>query len=128
MSLHKRSKEYLYNIKKKLTRKINRRLNCGIYNIIYLIECKKDNYRQHYIGKSKRPLGNHFADNRGYVVNQHVDTATGAHFTLPGHSVSDMTVTILEQSKYNNESYRKEEETYFINKLNTFHSGLNKKM
>ena len=112
----------------KSTWKINRRLNCGSYNIIYLIECNKDNCRQRYIGESKRPLRNRFANHRGYVVNHHVDTATGAHFTLPGHSVSNMTVTILEQSKYNNDSYRKERETYFINKLNTFHSGLNKKM
>ena len=110
------------------TWKINRRFNCSNYNIVYLIECNKDNCRQRYIGKSKRSLRNRLADHRGYVVNHHVDTATGGHFTLPGHSVSNMTVTILEQAKINTDSYRKEREKYFINKLNTYYDGLNKQM
>ena len=32
----------------------------------------------------------------GYV-NNYVDTATGSHFNQPGHSLADMSVTVLEQ-------------------------------
>lgn len=77
----------------KTTWKLNKRFGCNNYNKIYLIECNKDNCRKRYIGESKRPLRNRFADHRGYVVNHHIDTATGAHFTLPGHNVSNMKLT-----------------------------------
>ena len=103
----------------KQTWKINKRMSCN-NNIIYLIECNKDTCKQRYIGESKRPLKHRLAEHRGYIVNCHIDKATLAHFTSPGHSVSNLTVTILEQVKYNNELYRKEREQYFINKLNTW--------
>ena len=110
--------------------KINKNLSCSSYNIIYLIECKKETCKRNqnfrYIGESKRPLRNRFADHRGYVVN-HVDTATVAHFTSAGHSLSDMTVTLLEQVKNNDESYRKEREKFFIRKFDTYNCGLNRK-
>ena len=96
----------------KSTWNINKRFSCKNYHIIYLIECNKDKCRQCYIGESKIPLRNRFADHLGYVVNHHIDTATGGHFPLPGHSVSNMTVTIPEQAKINNDSYRKECEKY----------------
>jgi hypothetical protein len=112
----------------KQTWKINKKLSCNNYNIIYLVECNKDTCKQRYIGESKRPLRNRLAEHRGYIVNRHIDKATGAHFTSPGHSVSNLTITILEQVKYNNELYRKERERYFINKLNTYHGGLNRQI
>ena len=80
-------------------------MTCNNYNIIYLIEFNKDNCKQRYIGESKRPLRHRLAEHRGYIVNRHIDKATGAHFTSPGHSVSNLTVTILEEVKYN-DSYR----------------------
>ena len=111
---------------------INRSLNCNSYNIIYLIECKKErcrrseNYR--YVGETKRPLKYCLADHRGYILNQKDNQATGAHFNLPGHSLSDLSVTILERVNQRDETYRKEREKYHIRRLNTFHSGLNKKV
>ena len=48
------------------------------------------------------------ADLCGYVMNQTLDKATGEHFSLPGHSLSDLTITVIEQSKRNNNLYRKE--------------------
>ena len=66
-------------------------------------------------------------DHRGYV-NNHVDTATGSHFNQPGHSLADMSVTILEQVRKNNDAYRKEREEYFIRKFNTIQKGMNRKI
>ena len=105
--------------------KLNKKLNCESFNIVYLIQCTKDNCRMRYIGESKRPLKFRLADHRGYVVNNH-NTATGAHFNLPGHSVANISVTILEQVKKDDENYRKEREKFFIRKFNTFYNGINR--
>ena len=67
-----------------------------------------------------------FSDHRGYINNQVIGVTTGDHFNLPGHSLADLQVTILEQVKKEDDQYRKERETYFINKFNTFYSGMNK--
>ena len=55
-----------------------------------------------------------------------MDKATGHHFNLPSHSLSDLSVTIIEQVKKNDENYRREREKYFIRKFNTFYSGMNR--
>ena len=40
--------------------------------------------------------------------------------------LADMKATIIEQTKYNDELYRKLREEYLINKLYTYNKGLNK--
>ena len=60
------------------------------------------------------------ADHCGYVRNQAIDKATGEHFSLPGHSLSDLSITDIKQSKRNNNLYWKEGELYHINRFNTF--------
>ena len=67
-----------------------------------------------------------FLDHRGYVNNKKIEKTTSGHFNNPGHSLSDMTVTALEQVKKNDLFYRREREKYFINKFNTVHIGMNK--
>ena len=37
------------------------------------------------------------------------DEATGEHFTLPGHSLSDLSITVVEQNKRNNNLLEKKE-------------------
>ena len=75
-----------------------------------MLECKKDKCRKRYIGTTGRQLRYRLADHRGYISNQVENKATGAHFNLPGHSLADLTVTILEQTRNNNEDYRREQE------------------
>ena len=53
-------------------------------------------------------------------------TPTGEHFNKPGHSVSNLRITILEQIKNTNPLYRKEREKYHIRKFNTYYRGMNK--
>ena len=114
-------------INKRNTWKITKRLDCNSFNVIYMIECNIDKCRKRYIGETRRAIKNRLADHRGYVVNNHIDKATGAHFTLPGHSLADMRCTVLEQVKVRSDLYRKEREKYFINKFNTIEEGLNRK-
>jgi hypothetical protein len=105
------------------TWKIDKKFNCESFNIIYLIQCKKCD--QKYIGTTGRQLNHRLADHRGYIFNQVISRATGAHFNLPGHSLAQLQVTILEQTKYNDEEYRKEREKYFIRKFDTYNDGIN---
>ena len=78
-----------------------------------------------YIGETKRILKFRLTEHRGYVNNDD-DTATGQHFNLPGHSLSDLTVTILEKVRSNDDLYRRERERYFMRKFNTYYKGLNR--
>ena len=78
-----------------------------------------------YVGETKRSIKFRFAEHRGYVSNND-DTATGEHFNKPGHSLSDMTLTVLEKVRSSDDMYRKEREKYFIRKFNTYYKGLNR--
>ena len=106
---------------------INKQMNCNTFNVVYAIQCKKDRCKEVYIGETKRILRFRLDDHRGYV-NTGADTATGSHFTGPGHSLADMSVTALERVKKNSDPYRKEREEYFIRKFNTLHRGMNRKI
>ena len=66
------------------------------------------------------------ADHRGYVTNRVTSQATGEHFNLPGHSLADLSITILEQTNRKSSEYRKERERYFIRKFDTYYHGINK--
>ena len=93
--------EKTMKINNRSTWRINRRLNCNTFNAVYMIECEKDNCKLRY-------------------------KATGHHFNLPGHTLSHMKFTILEQVKVNSDNYRKERERYFIQKFDTYNQGLNR--
>ena len=92
-----------------------------------MIECDKQNCKQRYIGETERTLNERFTEHKGYVKNKHLNQATGSHFNEPGHGLENMKVIIIEKSKQTNEPFRKEREKFFIQKFNTFKSGLNKK-
>ena len=112
--------------KENKTWEIKKNLNCGSYNIIYLIECEKESCIKRYVGETGRLLKFRIAEHRGYVNNRIESQATGSHFNLPGHSLANLKITILEQVKINSEEYRKERESYYIRQLNTFYKGMNK--
>ena len=113
-------------IDKKSTWKITKKMTCESYNVIYLLECQKENCLQRYIGTTGRQLKNRIADHRGYISNQVTSKATGAHWNLPGHSLADLRVVVLEQTKIHTEEYRKEREKYFIRLFDTYNNGINR--
>ena len=106
--------------------KINQSLDCTTSNCIYMIHCVKDNCNMRYIAETKRIMKFRLAEHRGYVTNQILSTPTGEHFNLPGHSLADLTMVILEKVRSQDDLYRKEREKYFIRKFNTYYRGLNK--
>ena len=103
-----------------------RKFNCESYNLIYLIECNKNNCQEKYLGTTKNYLRTRLSQHRGYIVNKMLNQPTGEHFNLPGHSVANLTITVIEQIKNNDENYRLEREHYFIRKFNTLNHGMNK--
>ena len=103
---------------------INAPVTCQTKNIIYCISCIK--CREQYIGTSERTLQKRFSEHRDYVKNEHLNKATGWHFNKKGHSVADMTVSIVEKVYSSNESLRLERESHYINKFNTKYKGLNR--
>ena len=105
---------------------INKKMDCNTFNVIYAIICQKENCQMAYIGETKRMLKSRLADHCGYVRNLREDTATGSHFNSPGHSLADLRIISLEQSKKKNPLYRKQRETYHINRFNTFYKGINR--
>ena len=78
--------------------------------------------------QAERRLWALLSDHRGYINQQIVSVTTGDHFNLPGHSLANLKVSILEAVKKKYILYRKERETYFINKFNTYFHGLNKEI
>ena len=107
--------------------KINKQFTCNTSNIVYMIICNKQNCNQQYIGESKRKLKERFGEHKGYIRSSNKSQPTGAHFSLPGHSIDNMNILILEKVKVNDTLYRKEREQYLIRKFNTFYNGMNKK-
>ena len=106
---------------------INKTVNCNSFNIVYMIECNKEACKQRYIGETKRYFRKRMAEHRGYIQNKNLEQATGAHFNLPGHTVANMKMTVIEQVKKQSDNYRKEREGYFIRKFDTLNKGMNKK-
>ena len=106
------------------TAEINRSVNCQTKNVLYCITCTKCTVQ--YVGESERSLQERFSEHKGYVLNQKLKKATGEHFNLKGHKVSDMQVTILEKIYSTDPAVRKEREKFYISKMNSKYKGLNK--
>ena len=102
-------------------------MDCNSYDDVYEIFCKIENCQQEYFGETKRMLKFCLADHCGYVVNKDTTTATGKHFNLPGHCLSDLSISIIERVRQNYTIYRKEREEFHIRRFDTLHRGLNRK-
>ena len=108
-----------------VTHQIERSVNCQTSNIVYCIKCVK--CQEQYIGESEKTLAIRFGKHRSYVNCKQEDKATGAHFNLPGHQLSDMRVSIIEKVYSNDPMMRKVRETHHIRKFNTKYKGMNRK-
>ena len=95
---------------------INSTVDCSSKNVIYLLGCNK--CPQQCIGETERMLKERFSEHKGYVSTQNISKATGAHFNLKGHSVSDMRIKVLEKVPPHELQFRKKERN-FISKSST---------
>ena len=90
-----------------------------------MIQCNIPKYNKKYTGESERTLKDRISDHTGYIRTRKLDKATGSHFFQPGHSLANMTTTIIEKVNSEDIFYRKERETYHIRKFYTNYRGLN---
>ena len=82
----------------KYTWYINDPVNSESKNIVYLIQYKKENCKEDkQVGESERELGEKITKHRGYIHRKETNQTTGDHFNKPGHSISNMKITILEK-------------------------------
>ena len=93
--------------------------------MVYLITFNK--CKEQYVGQTERTLSLRFSEHRGYVNTKKLDKATGQHFNQAGHNLSDMKVSVIEKVYSKDPHMREIRESTYINKLNTFHKGMNKK-
>ena len=108
---------------------INQPVNCESQNVIYCISCNKSSCKYvQYIGETKRPLKKRFSDHCYYVKKPDLTQPIGFHFNLPGLSISNMKICIVEKCSQSSDLYRKQREEYFITKFNTKYAGLNRKI
>ena len=70
-------------------------LNAEVDNISFAISCTKARCGQQYIGQTGRSMRERFGQHANYVDRN--SEATGKHFNFPGHSKSDMRVTVIEK-------------------------------
>ena len=89
-------------------------------------KCTLDHCKQRYVGETERFLKKRISEHVGYIKNKNTHKSTGYHFNLPGHSLSNMKVTIIEKVKKVEINYRKEREHHFIRKFNTHYKGMNR--
>ena len=99
---------------------------CETTNSVYLIQCNTEGCKKQYSGVTSRSLKERLVEHRDYVKSIFPTQATGQHFNLPGHNLSNMTITILEKVARFEESYRQEREKILIRKFNSFYRGINR--
>ena len=104
---------------------LSKHYDCNTKNIVYIIECRKCG--DQYIGQTKNSLKDRFLDHLGYARRGEIEKATGGHFNLPGHSLSDMSISVLESVKEKNTFYRECRESFHIENFNLQRKGINRK-
>ena len=92
--------------------------------MLYLIECQK--CKLQYIGETERPFKERIGEHKTYIRTKKLNQPTRYHFNLPGHSLDQLKVTVIERITKTSVLYRKERESYIIRKFNTHNRGMNK--
>ena len=106
---------------------INAPLDCNSEDVVYKLRCRKCPPWL-YIGETGRRFRDRMQDHRGYITQKKLDHPVGAHFNLPGHSVSDLLPVAIERVlPKGNDLLRKRREKYWINKYDSITFGANTK-
>jgi len=67
--------------------------DCNTKGLIYLIECKQCHYQ--YVGLTKQTLRKRLSGHR-HLISNDGQTLLARHFRAPGHSISDLTIRVLQ--------------------------------
>ena len=106
--------------------KINTSLNCTRSNVVYCLQCNKNNCRQIYIGYTTRQLKERFSEHKS-SARTNSSNAIGEHFNGPGHSMANMNILALEKVFTKGTALIEKRESFYINKFEAEYKGLNRK-
>ncbi|XP_065436529.1 zinc finger protein 577-like [Chrysemys picta bellii] len=98
---------------------------CTSTNVIYAIMCQQCPSAM-YIGQTGQSLRKRINGHKSDIRNGNIHKPVSEHFNLPGHSITDLKVTIIEQKNFRNRLQRETAELKFICKFNTINLGLNR--
>ncbi|XP_065445349.1 uncharacterized protein LOC135982467 isoform X2 [Chrysemys picta bellii] len=98
---------------------------CTSTNVIYAIMCQQCPSAM-YIGQTGQSLRKRINGHKSDIRNGNIHKAVSEHFNLPGHSITDLKVTIIEQKNFRNRLQRETAELKFICKFNIINLGLNR--
>ena len=79
-----------------------------------------------YIGCTSRTLQERFSEHKS-SVRTFKNNTIGEHFNGPGHSVANLTICAFEKVLSVSQEILEKRESFYINKLESEHKGLNKK-
>ena len=72
--------------------RIENKVNCKSYNIVYMLVCTKDRCNQketrqmRYIGETERTLKDRICEHIGYINTKKYQEPSGEHFTSTGQT------------------------------------------
>ena len=103
---------------------IHESITCKTSNVVYLVTCKR--CAMQYVGETSRPLADRVNDHLS-CIRLRKKTPVGLHFNLPGHRLTDFSVTGIERFPENSAAeFRKTKETTWQSLLQTAYPlGLN---
>ena len=74
--------------------KIRSKVNCNTSNVIYMIQCNKQNCNIRYIGETQNELRIRITQHRSDIINDTISKPVGQHFNENGHNIDNLSVTI----------------------------------
>ena len=77
-----------------------------------------------YVGMTKRALYKRFNEHTYDIMKERTWKTVAEHFNLPGHSMGDLTIMIIDQE--DDVKTLREREKHWINELGTKACGLNR--
>ena len=105
---------------------VRKHFTCRTTNMVYVISCTTCNKR--YIGETGRTLDDRIREHLKDIQYNRDNKTVARHFNQPGHSVQNLRVQGMWLMRTDCAKQRKDTESYWIRKLNTFHPfGLNEK-
>jgi hypothetical protein len=111
--------------KRGIIHNISTPVNCTTTNVIYKISCKICP-EWVYIGETGQRFCDRFTAHRGYVTRKELDKPIGLHFNSKGHTLLDMTPTIIEEVRPKNDpNLRLIRESYWITLYQSVEFGAN---
>ena len=92
--------------------------------------CRKENCTKRpenfYIGMTKRKLQIRFSEHLGYIKSAKFTEPSGEHFSLPGHTLSDIEGMVIEQVRSRDPYILRAREELLIQNFDSYRFGLNK--